>query len=127
MKERPGVHQRATYIALVYGLHQARRTGVLEVRSGRAWRRLYFVAGNVVWYASDKVEEELGRSLLKAGLLSKSQLNTLLGSRSPFEPLDQRLLADGTVGPDQLREHRLQQLGQGVDDAAAQVSHVRLK
>ncbi len=112
--DRPGVHQRATYVTLVFGLHQAWRTGVLEVRSGRAWRRLYFVSGNAVWYASDKVEEELGRTLVKEGLVSKDKMQSLLAARTPFEPLSERLLEGGLVGANVLRGHRLQQLGPAV-------------
>ena len=114
MTERPGVHQRGTYVALVYGLYQASRTGVLEVRSGRAWRRLYVAAGNAVWYASDKVEEELGRTLVKAGLVPQQKMQSLLSARSPFEPLSERLLSQGLVRPEVLRAHRLQQLGPAV-------------
>jgi len=112
--DRPGVHQRSTYVTLVFGLHQAWRTGVLEVRSGRAWRRLYFVSGNAVWYASDKVEEELGRTLVKEGLVSEGKMKSLLAARTPFEPLSERLLESGLVGADVLRAHRLQQLGPAV-------------
>ncbi len=112
--DRPGVHQRATYVTLVFGLHQAWRTGVLEVRSGRAWRRLYFVSGNAVWYASDKVEEELGRTLVKEGLVSEDKMQSLLAARTPFEPLSERLLEGGLVSVDVLRAHRLQQLGPAV-------------
>lgn len=114
MAERPGVHQRGTYVALVYGLYQARRTGVLEVRSGRAWRRLYVASGNAVWYASDKVEEELARTLVKEGLVPQQKMQSLLSARSPFEPLSERLLTQGLVRPEVLRAHRLQQLGPAV-------------
>ncbi len=114
MAERPGVHQRGTYVALVHGLHQACRTGILEVRSGRAWRRLYFVSGNAVWYASDKVEEELARTLVKDGLVPAQKMKALSSSRTPFEPLSDRLLSEGLVSAELLREHRLQQLGPAV-------------
>ena len=114
MMERPGLHQRGTYVALVHGLYQSWRTGVLEVRSGRAWRRLYFVSGNAVWYASDKVEDELARTLVKEGLVSQQKMQGLLAGRTPFEPLSERLLTDGIVSAQLLLEHRLQQLGPAI-------------
>jgi len=114
MADLPGVHQRSTYVALVYGLFCARRSGVLEVRSGRSWRRFYFVSGRVAWYSSDKLEEELARTLVKVGMVSVKQMQSLTAKSSPFEPVSERLLAAGLVKPQELEDHRTQQLAPAV-------------
>jgi len=114
MADLPGAHQRKTYVALVYGLLRARRTGVLEVRSGRSWRRFYFVSGHAVWYSSDKAEEELSRTLVKAGLVTAGQMKSHTSKQSPFEPISERLLAAGLIGAQDLEDHRTGQLGPAV-------------
>ncbi len=114
MADLPGVHQRGTYVSLIFGLHRAGRTGVLEVRSGRYWRRLYFVSGQSVWYSSDRVEEELAHTLVKAGLVTAKRMQSVTAKSSPFEPISDRLLSGGLIKPKELQEHRFEQLGPAV-------------
>ncbi len=44
-KRGPGVadareHTRQGFVALVFGIHSARRSGLLELRQGRKWRKI---------------------------------------------------------------------------------------
>jgi curved DNA-binding protein CbpA len=53
-------HRRQTYVALLFGLHVAGRTGVLEVKRGRNWRRLWLACGVPVRYRSSLEGESNG-------------------------------------------------------------------
>lgn len=53
-------HGRQTYVALLFGLHVAGRTGVLEVKRGRNWRRLWIARGVPVRYRSSLEGESHG-------------------------------------------------------------------
>ncbi|MCP4867121.1 MAG: hypothetical protein GY898_00200 [Proteobacteria bacterium] len=53
-------HGRQTYVALLFGLHVAGRTGVLEVKRGRNWRRLWIARGIPVRYRSSLDGESHG-------------------------------------------------------------------
>lgn len=73
-----GHHSRGAYVALVGRIVQDGRSGVLEIRSGSRFRRLYFVGGAPVWFESDRpqdlldedalADEEQRLRLLKRGL-----------------------------------------------------------
>ncbi len=54
-------HGRQTFVALFFGLHVAGRTGILEVRRGRNWRRIWIARGRPVRYKSS-LEGDAGGS-----------------------------------------------------------------
>lgn len=54
-----GHHSRGAYVGLIARIVEDGRSGVLEVRSGQRFRRLYFVAGAPVWFESDRPQDTL--------------------------------------------------------------------
>jgi len=59
-----GHHSRGAYVALVGRIVGDGRSGVLDVRSGSRFRRLYFVAGAPVWFESDRPQDQLDETAL---------------------------------------------------------------
>ena len=95
-----------TFAALLFGLHRAGRTGILELAHERSWRKLYLVDGTPVMYESSLDGERLSKTLVKADIVSEKPLAKILNSLQPGETLETRLIADGVVGPEELRAHK---------------------
>jgi len=101
-------------VALIYGLQKARRTGILEVRSARHWRRLYVIDGVPCWSASDRIDDELARSLVQAGAIPEKELSQFRRKLGPYDGLDKALLAAGRLDGSRLAEHRLMLVEPGI-------------
>ncbi len=100
-----GRHSRRGWVRLVSRLHAARASGLLHVRRGRHWRRLWLLGGDPVWYASDVPEDDLGQSLVIAGHVPEEIIAGLLVDLREGQSLRQELVASGALSPDVLRAH----------------------
>lgn len=60
-----GHHSRGAYVALVGRIVGDGRSGVLEIRSGNRFRRVFFVAGAPVWFESDRPQDQLDEEALE--------------------------------------------------------------
>jgi tetratricopeptide (TPR) repeat protein len=108
-----GEHDRVRYVAMVYSLLQAGRSGVLEIESGPRWRRLYLIGGQPVWYESNLDDEGLAKTLVSLGLLSRRQLNWIQGKLSEGEKLETGLVAAGTLSAEDVDSAVRTQLERG--------------
>ena len=114
---RGGEHTRASGLALLFGLHQAGRSGTLEVSSGHHWRRVSLVGGRPVWYESSLETETLAHTLVASGLVGQGQMKWLSSKLSPGEDLSEALVASGTVPLDALHAHVVSQVERGYTSA----------
>ena len=110
---QPGEHDPARYVATLYGLLEAERSGVLEVESGPRWRRLYLLAGVPAWYESNVEDEGLARTLVSTGALNRTQLNWLHGKLTDGEKLEHALVAAGALTPAELEKQLQAQVARG--------------
>ncbi|MDP7112765.1 MAG: tetratricopeptide repeat protein [Myxococcota bacterium] len=108
-----GEHDRVRYVAMLYSLLQAGRSGVLEIESGPRWRRLYLIGGQPAWYESNLDDEGLAKTLVSLGLLSRRQLNWIQGKLSEGEKLETGLVAAGTLSADDVDNALRTQLERG--------------
>ncbi len=69
-----GVMERQTYVALLQGLQAQKFDGVVAVDLGNALKRLYFRKGELVFAASNLMDDRLGEILYREGLISLDQL-----------------------------------------------------
>jgi len=108
-----GKHERATYLALVYGLLEAGRSGVLEVKARHHWRRVYLLGGTPIWFESSLESESLGQSLVVAGLVAKGQVEWLASKLSAGEDLADVLVLSGAITADGIEAHMQAQVERG--------------
>jgi hypothetical protein len=108
---------RRSYAAVLFGLHRAERTGVLEVKQGRVWRKVYLVQGTPVLYESSVAKERLSKTLVQAGLVDEKPLSKIVTGLKPGEALETRLLLEGLVGPEELQAHKRSYLERGASAA----------
>lgn len=106
-------HDRVRYVATLYALLEAGRSGVLEVESGPRWRKLYLLAGQPVWYESNLEAEGLAKALVSSGLLSQRQVNWIQSKLSEGEDLGDALVAAGTLSEDDMASARQAQIERG--------------
>ena len=104
---------RQRFAALLFGLHRAERSGLLELRQGRRWRKVWFVRGSPVLYESNLDGEGLARTLVQAGLVAARPMAKVVKKLLPDEILQDELVSLGLVDEDDLREHKRQQLERG--------------
>jgi tetratricopeptide (TPR) repeat protein len=112
-------HGRQTFAAVLFGLHRAERTGVLEIRQGRRWRKVWFARGRPVLYGSNLDSEGLGKTLVQAGLVGARPMARVLKKLLPDENLEDELVSLGLVEPEELAEHKRQTLERGSVSALA--------
>jgi hypothetical protein len=110
---------RQSYAAVLFGLHRAERTGVLEVKQGRVWRKVYLVQGTPVLYESSVAKERLSKTLVQAGLVDEKPLSKIVAGLKPGEALETRILLEGLVGPEELQAHKRSYLERGAAAALA--------
>jgi hypothetical protein len=110
---------RHAYSALLFGLARAQRTGILELEHGREWRKVYLVRGTPVLYESSIESERLSKTIVQAGLVAEKPLSQLITSLQPGEQLEDRLVSEGLVGPEELRAHKQTLLERGASAALA--------
>lgn len=108
-----GEHSRQAYVALLFGIARRERTGVLEVRQGRNWRRLRFARGVPVSYASSLESESLAKTLVKAGMVAAKPLKKVQDKLRPGEHLQDELISLGLLDEEELVAHHLAQLERG--------------
>jgi curved DNA-binding protein CbpA len=108
-----GNHERATYLALVYGLLQASRSGILEVKARHHWRRVFLLGGSPIWFESSLESESLGQTLVAAGLVAKGQVEWLTSKLSPGEDLRDALVMSGSITAEGLEAHLQSQIERG--------------
>ena len=101
---------RQRFAALLFGLHRQDRTGLLELRQGRRWRKVWFVGGRPVLHESNLAAEELSKTLVQAGLVASRPMAKVLKKLLPEESLQDELVSLGLVGEDKLAEHKRQHL-----------------
>lgn len=104
---------RQRFAALLYGLHRAERSGVLELRQGRRWRKVWFVAGSPVLYESNLDSEGIAKTLVQAGMVAARPMSKVLKKLLPEESLEDELVSLGLVEEEELREHKRQHLERG--------------
>ncbi|MEE2829260.1 MAG: hypothetical protein VX498_08740, partial [Myxococcota bacterium] len=97
---------RQSYAALLFGLHRAGRTGILELHQNRNWRKLYLVRGTPVLYESSIASERLNKTILQAGLVEQKPLSKILSKLQPGEQLEDKLVESKLVGPEELHAHK---------------------
>jgi hypothetical protein len=110
---------RRTYSALLFGLARAQRTGILEVEHGREWRKVYLVRGTPVLYESSIDSERLSKTVVQAGLVEEKPLSKLVRHLQPGEQLEERLVSEGLVGPEELHAHKKTAIERGASAALA--------
>src|SRR4030042_3855569 len=54
-------------------LHRSEKDGILEIRNGSTFKRIYMKNGDMVFATSNKEEDRLGEVLLKAGRITADQ------------------------------------------------------
>ncbi len=108
-----GDHDRVRYVAMLYALLQAGRSGVLEVESGPRWRRLYLVEGQPAWYESNLEAEDLARTLVSSGVVSRRQVKWIQGKLSEGEKLEDALVAAGTLSSEDVAVTQRNQVERG--------------
>lgn len=69
-----GVMERQTYVALLQGLSQQKFDGVVAVDLGTSIKRLFFRKGELIFAASNLMDDRLGEVLYREGLISLDQL-----------------------------------------------------
>ena len=112
-----GVHDRRRYAALVLGLHGARRTGLLEIRSGRRWRRIHLIEGRPALFSSSVAGERLSRSLEEAGLIDRGVLRGLGASELDEDGLARALITGKHIDAAEMRRQRARLLERGLGAA----------
>ncbi len=112
-------NDRATYEALLYGLHRSCRSGVLEVKSGRSWRRITLVGGQPVSYESESADDQLEKTLVRSGLVPAKQMQWLRKKLSDGEEIADALILSGVIDLDDLDAHRAQVIERGVGSPLA--------
>ncbi len=100
-----GTHDPATYIALVFALLRARRSGILEIQSGGICRRLFLLDGEPVWYDSDNPQESLQATLVECGLLEEHRAERLQKLLAAGESFRDSVLTSGAISHEQLVTH----------------------
>ena len=101
---------RQRFAALLFGLHRGERTGLLELRQGRRWRKVWFVGGRPVLYESNLDAEALSKTLVQAGLVAARPMAKVVKKLLPEERLEDELVSLGLVGESELVEHKRQHL-----------------
>jgi len=61
-----GRHDRATWVGLLCTLAREARSGVVQLRFGKSWKRFDVVLGGVVGYGSDRDDDALVKALVAA-------------------------------------------------------------
>jgi len=105
-----GRHDRETFIKVFFSLFRNQRTGMLEVTFGSKWRRLYFIAGEPIAFQSDLPEDDIGRTLVNAGLVPEKQVSWVREKLGEGEALDQAIIMSGALTAEQVHAHRQQRL-----------------
>jgi len=98
---------------LLFGLHRAARSGLLELRQGRRWRKVWFVAGSPVLYESNLDSEGLAKTLVQAGMVAARPMSKVVKKLLPEESLEDELVSLGLLDEDELREHKRLHLERG--------------
>lgn len=114
---RSGSHDRATYLALIYGLFGAGRSGVLRVESGHHWREVFLVGGVPAWYHSSLESETLSHTLVASGLIAQGQMKWITSKLAPDEDLSDVLVVSGSIAAEDLAAHTRAQLARGYTGA----------
>jgi len=109
-----GPHDLNSFVTAFLALHLRRYTGVFETGNRRGWRRLYFLAGEVVGFHSSFAQDTVSRSLVASGVVPKARIQWFEERLEPGEPLEAALLAAGVVSPAQLAEHEASRIRQGI-------------
>ena len=112
-----GTHGHASWVRLLFALYRTRRSGVLELRFGKRWRRYLVMAGDPIAYSSDEAEDQLGRTLVQSGVVPAARLKWLEDRLEPDERLEDALIMAGVVTEDQLAAHQQDRLAAGIADA----------
>src|SRR5215831_14141844 len=79
-------------------------SGTLAVHRDLIQKKISFDQGSIVSATSNAPEEDFGELLIKIGRLSPNQLDEVLGSRDPNQPLSQVLVTKGLLEEVQARE-----------------------
>jgi hypothetical protein len=69
-----GIMERRTYVALLQGLTQQKFDGVVAVDLGSSVKKLFFRRGELVFAASNLMDDRLGEVLYREGMISLDQL-----------------------------------------------------
>ncbi len=112
-----GPHSHASWVRLLFALYRTRRSGVLEVRFGKRWRRYLVVSGDPIAYSSDQAEDQLARTLGQSGIVPVARLQWFAERLGPDERLEDALLMAGVLTEAQLAQHRQERLVAGIADA----------
>ncbi len=84
-------------------LNMAEQTGVLEFRfPGEVVKRLHFDRGEIVFATSSLREDRLGESLLRAGRITRAQLDIAARAITPANKLGKILVEMGCLTPREL-------------------------
>ncbi len=114
---RSGSHDRATYLALIYGLYSAGRSGVLRVESGHHWREVFLVGGAPAWYHSSLESETLSHSLVASGAVAQGQMKWITSKLAPDEDLVEVLVVSGAISAEDVEAHSQGQIERGYTGA----------
>lgn len=112
-----GEHTHASWVRLLFALYRTRRSGVLELRFGKRWRRYMVMAGDPISYASDQTDDQLTKTLVQSGVVPAKRLKWFADRLSPDERLEDALLMAGVLTEEQLARHRQERLAAGIADA----------
>jgi tetratricopeptide (TPR) repeat protein len=105
-----GTHDRETFVRVFMALFRNRRTGILDVHFGKKSRKLFFLGGEPVAFRSDLPEDDLGRTLVNAGLIAEKQVNWIRQKLTQGEVLEQAIVMSGALTTSQISEHKQKRL-----------------
>jgi tetratricopeptide (TPR) repeat protein len=101
-----GTHDRETFVRVFLSLFRSRRTGILDIHFGKKSRKLYFLGGEPIAFRSDLPEDDLGRTLVNAGLIAEKQVNWIRQKLTEGEVLEQAIVMSGSLTTSQIAEHK---------------------
>jgi len=112
-----GKHSHASWVRLLFALYRTRRSGVLELRFGKRWRRYMVMAGDPIAYSSDQADDQLEKTLVQSGVVPAKRMKWFAERLGDDERLEDALLMAGVLTSEQLARHRQERLAAGIADA----------
>jgi Domain of unknown function (DUF4388) len=96
-------------------ISEARKTGVLDLEGVGGSGRVWFRNGDICGAESTLAREPLGRKLVRAGVLSESQLWKALGSQDRTQmKIGETLVSAGLAGRDEVEAALREQVEEGI-------------
>jgi len=108
-----GPHDRTQHAALLYALHERRRSGILEVRNDQLHRRIFLLGGTPIWCESNLEEEALAQTIVASGLVPCSIASAILDDLAPDADAVEAVLGADLLTEEVLEVHLAQRVERG--------------